>query len=200
MSTPSSLSDIDPFDLLAREYNQEIDYFNEFDLPLYMQDPNEYVFEILDLLPQTWRYRFGADSALEFYGLEDYIMMTYRFIKEKDIQKIIALSIKFSRPETPEYYGNSPYAVLKMLKYKGAKFNGKIYKLTCSNQCIDSVRILKLFCTMSVSKIQYIWLKYRQRKYNKACQLIQQKVLQWLYRPGGPMMKKFETHFYSITY
>ena len=60
--------------------------------------------------------------------------------------------------------------------------------------CIDSERICNLFAT----KIQRAWLKYRQRKRNGAIQIIQPKVIEWLYRPDGPMMKKSEKRFNQL--
>ena len=77
------------------------------------------------------------------------------------------------------------------------EFDGKLYKLICSDKCIDSVRILSLFCNEPAKKIQRIWLKYRNKKRNQSAQLIQQKVLEWLYRPDGSIMKKAELHFYN---
>ena len=60
--------------------------------------------------------------------------------------------------------------------------------------CIVSEHIFNLFAT----KIQRAWLKYRQRKRNRAIQIIQKRVLEWLYRPDGPMMKKSEKSFNQL--
>jgi hypothetical protein len=74
------------------------------------------------------------------------------------------------------------------------EFDGKLYKLTCSDKCADSIRILSLFYNEPAKKIQRTWLKYRR---NQSARLIQQKVLEWLYRPGGSIMKRAELHFYN---
>ena len=111
-----------------------------------------------------------------------------------------------------ELYGSTPIAVLEEFKRFNtrfariprfqphlAKFDGKLYTLTRSPECYDSERILKLFCTEPAEKIQFAWKNYLDRKRDQASRIIQEKVLEWLYRPGGPMMKKAEASFYFIS-
>jgi hypothetical protein len=154
-----------------------------------------FVKKILDLLPQVWRHRFNADRALEVFTLDDFIDMTYRFMPKENINTIMKLCIKASRPDFSLYRGNNPYDILNMLQYEGVKFDREMYKLARSDECTDSKRILSLFCDLPATKIQHVWLKYRQQKRNRAIQIIQKRVLEWLYRPDGPMMKKSEKNF-----
>ena len=49
----------------------------------------------------------------------------------------------------------------------------------------------------TAEKIQSAWRKYQERKCDQASQIIQEKVLEWLYRPGGPMMEKAKARFYG---
>ena len=120
-------------------------------------------------------------------------------MEEKKIQAIMELCIISSHPDNQEYEGSSPYAVLYEFNYLEAKFNGKMYELACSSQCKDSERIIKLFCDKPAKKIQHTWRRYKHNQVVVATRLIQQKVLEWLYRPSGPIMKKAETHFYTIS-
>ena len=152
--------------------------------------------------------------------------MAYSESDNQTIRTIIEISIMASNPETESYERGTPYAVLQTLYhkrvgiirsvgktiYKGSKgiipgrlqelvnkveFDGKMYKLVCSDKCIDSVRILSIFCNEPAKKIQHAWLKYKNKRRNQSARLIQQKVLEWLYRPGGSIMKKAESHFYN---
>jgi len=157
-----------------------------------------FVKKILDLLPQLWRRRFNADRALEVFTLDDFIDMTYGFMPKENINSIMRLCIEASHPDDESYDGNTPFATLSMLQYKGAKFNGELYKLTHSKKCIDSERILALFCDLPVIKIQRTWLRYHEWKHHRATQIISKKVKEWLYRPGGPMMRKFEKNFNQL--
>ena len=157
-----------------------------------------FIHAILRLLPQNWRRSFRADEALEVFDLNDFIGMTYRIMKEKKIQAIMELCIISSHPDDWEYDGGNPYAVLYEFNHLSAKFDGKMYELACSNQCKDSERIIKLFCDKPAKKIQNAWKGYKHNQVVVATRLIQQKVLKCLYRPGGPMMKKAKTHFYTI--
>jgi hypothetical protein len=212
-----------------QDAQEEIGYFDNIDLPLYMQDNEEYVSRIMRLLPRDWVISFRAYEGLEFYDIEDYISRVYYQLDKETIRTILEISIMASHPETESYESGTPYAVLLTLYHKRPEFirsiakeiyksnksiipgrlqeivnkmhkiefDGKVYKLTCSDKCIDSVRILSLFCNEPAKKIQHAWLKYRNKKYNQSAQIIQQKVLEWLYRPGGPIMKRAELHFYS---
>ena len=213
----------------TEEIDEEISYFDSIDLPLYMQDNEEYVRRIMRLLPHDWIIRFGAYEGLEFYDIEDYISMVYSQLDKQTIRTILEISIIASYPETESYESGTPYAVLQNLYckrpefirsigkeiYKSNKsiipghlqeivnkihkieFDGKLYKLTCSDKCADSIRILSLFCNEPAKKIQRIWLKYRNERRNQSARLIQQKVLEWLYRPNGPIMKRAELRFYN---
>ena len=215
--------------IIAPTHTEEIGYFDNIDLPLYMQDDEEYVSRIMRLLPRDWVISFRAYEGLEFYDIEDYISMVYSRLDKQTIRTILETSIMASHPETESYESGTPYAVLQILHrirpdfiafigkeiYKNNKsiipgrlqevvnkmhkieFDRKLYKLICSDKCIDSVRILSLFCNEPAKKIQRIWLKYRNKRRNQSAQLIQQKVLEWLYRPDGPIMKKAELHFYN---
>jgi len=212
--------------IIAPTHTEEIGYFDNIDLPLYMQDDEEYVSRIMRLLPRDWVISFRAYEGLEFYDIEDYISMVYSRLDKQTIRTILETSIMASHPETESYKSGTPYAVLQILHrirpdfirsigkeiYKSNKsiipgrlqevvnkmhkieFDGKLYKLTCSDKCIDSVRILSLFCNEPAKKIQRIW---RNKRRNQSARLIQQKVLEWLYRPNSPIMKKAELHFYN---
>jgi len=155
-----------------------------------------FVKKILDLLPQVWRRRFNADRALEVFDLVDFIDMTYKYMTKENINTITKLCIKASRLDFSLYSGNNPYDILEMLQYKGVKFDREMYKL--ARECTDSKRILSLFCNLPATKIQHAWLKYRQQRRNRAIQIIQKRVLEWLYRPDGPMMKKSEKNFNQL--
>ena len=52
--------------------------------------------------------------------------------------------------------------------------------------------------TQKATAIQVTFKSYITRKKFNASRIIQQAVLKWLYRPGGPMMRTAERHFYSI--
>ena len=157
---------------------------------------DSFIGDILNLLPQNWVREFGAVQGLEVFTLDDYIDMTYDLMSKEDINSIMELCIINSHPNDSS--SNSPYNILYMLRAKGAKFNGEMYKLTRSDECDDFERIVNLFYTLPVTKIQRAWRQYRQWKRNRAVRIIQPKVKEWLYRPGGPMMKKFEKHFNQI--
>ena len=166
---------------------------------------------ILRLLPHQWVRDFRAYEALEFFDLEDFIGMTNILRTEDANRQIMELCIKASNPLDRKREGNTPIAILKAIarfnnsfapipRFKPylAKFDGKLFALTRSNECFDSRRILKLFCTKPARIIQYAWKRYQQKRKDCASRVIQQKVLEWLYRPDGPMMKKSEASFYSI--
>jgi hypothetical protein len=166
---------------------------------------------IMRLLPQEWVNSFRAYVALEFYDLEDFIGMTTPYRTEEVNRQIMELCIKASEPLDCEMNGSSPIAVLTRLKnintsfariprFKShlAKFDGGLYALTRSQECFDSEQILELFCTEPARIIQHAWLKYWQKRKDQASRVIQERVLEWLYRPDGPMMKKGEMHFRSI--
>jgi hypothetical protein len=202
---------------------EEIDYFDNIDLPLYMQDSEVYEDKILRLLPYEWTANFGPREHLDVFDIDDYISMAFIQLGKQAIRTIMETSIMASRPDDESYEGGTPIAVLHTLHRKGVelvesaneaiyktngrfipsrlhalldkvKFDGKLYELTRSDKCIDSIRILSLFCNEPAKKIQHTWLKYRR---NRSAQLIQQKVLEWLYRPGGPIMRRVESHFYN---
>jgi hypothetical protein len=158
---------------------------------------NSFEGQIINLLPQDWVRQFHAYEALEVYELEDFIEMTYHFTPKENIDSIMELCIM--NLHLSIYYKNSPYHVLYMLCLLGANFNGEMYELARSNKCMDSERILKIFCNGPARKIQRTWLRYREWKRNQASQIIQQKVKEWLYRPGGPMMRKFEKNFKRLS-
>ncbi len=154
---------------------------------------NTFVGDILDLLPQGW-VRESAVAFVEF-DLENLIDIAYHFTPKENINSIMEICIINSYSDYP---GDSPYNILNMLRYKGAKFNEELYRLTRSDKCIDSERILALFCDLPVTKIQRAWLRYRKWKRNRAVQIIQPKIIEWLYKPGGPMMKKSEKSFNQL--
>jgi len=171
--------------IIAPTHTEEIGYFDNIDLPLYMQDDEEYVSRIMRLLPHDWVISFRAHEGLEFYDIEDYISMVYSRLDKQTIRTILETSIMASHPETESYKSGTPYAVLQILHrirpdfirsigkeiYKSNKsiipgrlqevvnkmhkieFDRKLYKLTCSDKCIDSVRILSLFCNEPAKKI-----------------------------------------------
>ena len=137
--------------------------------------------------------------------------MTLRKRTQESTRRIMELCIRASEPMDGEIYGSNPIAILHTLKrlYTSrisiprfrpylVKFDGKLYALTRSPECFDSERILELFCTEPAKTIQYAWKKYQERKCDQASRVIQERVLEWLYRPDGPMMKKSEESFYSI--
>ena len=174
------------------------------------QARKKYIRYVMRLLPYQWVTSFEAYEALEFYDLNDFIKMTVGRRTEEQTQAIMELSIKASDPEDYERHGSTPIAVLEefqrintqyarfpMLKSHLAKFDGKLYELTRSSKCHDSKRILILFCTKPARIIQYAWMNYQKRKRDQASRVIQEYVRNWLYRPGGPMMKRAEASFYN---
>ena len=193
-----NFSEVDPLDIIAQEYSQEISYFDNTELPLYMQPRENIAYNIIQLLPERWVNSFRAYEALEVLGIEDIILycIKSRQLDRKTLQTVIEFCIMSSDPNDTRW--NSSYEVLSTLYYIGVRFDTKLYALTCSNKCIDSLRILSLFCNKPAKIIQSAWLKYYQRKRDRASRLIQEKVLEWLYRPNGSKMKKAEKHFYSI--
>ena len=131
---------------------------------------------------------------------------------QESTRRIMELCIRTSGPLDCERDGSTSIAVLHTLKrlYTSrvniprfrpylVKFDGKLYALTRSPECFDSERILELFCTEPAKKIQFAWKNYLDRKCDQASRVIQERVLEWLYRPDGPMMKKSEASFYSIS-
>ena len=165
---------------------------------------------IMRLLPPQWVISFRAYEALGFYDLEDFINMTHLLRTPESNRQIMALCIQASEPDDWERYGSTPIAVLSELKRFStkcalfpraqqliAKFDGKMYALARSPDCYDSERILILFCTRPARIIQYAWKKYQERKRDQASRIIQEYIRDWLYRPGGPMMKKAEASFYT---
>ena len=171
-----------------------------------------FVKSVMGLLPHDWVHSFRAYEALEFYDLVEFIGMTLGKRTQESTRCIMELCIRASEPVDCELYGSNPIAVLHTLKrlYTSrvniprfrpylVKFDGKLYALTRSPECYDSERILELFCTESAKKIQFAWKNYLDRKRDQASRVIQERVLEWLYRPDGPMMKKSEASFYSIS-
>ena len=77
------------------------------------------------------------------------------------------------------YRSNTLYNCIKYCLGRGKK-----------SICIDCI---KKVCPILV--IQHSWRHYKVHK--NAALKIQRIVLQWLYRPGGSLMKKAETHFYK---
>ena|SRR2546421_8346 len=180
---------------------------NHFGLRIFFVD------RIMRLLPRDWVYSFQAYDALEYYSLDDFMKMTVTIRSEEVTRWIMELCIRTSEPLDQEWRsGNYPIVILRTLQQLNAmyvkiprfwsnipKFDGKLYTLTRSPECYDSERILKLFCTEPAEKIQFAWKNYLDRKRDQASRIIQEKVLEWLYRPGGPMMKKAEASFYFIS-
>ena len=149
-------------------------------------------------------------SPLEVLDLDDIINMTFRDRTPKQSREIMKICIRASEPEDNPF-GSTPYMVLRALNYLNTrfalfprasrylvKFDRDMYALTRSPECHDSERILEMFCTRPVRIIQYAWKRYQKRKRDQASRIIQEYVRNWLYRPGGPMMKKAETSFYTI--
>jgi hypothetical protein len=167
---------------------------------------------IMRLLPREWAISFQAYEALQFYDLVIFIGMTGTLRTEDVNRQIMELCIIASDPIDRERDGNTPIAVLSALKrfntsfariprFKPylAKFDGKLYALTRSQNCFDSDRILNMFCTGPARLIQYAWKRYWNKKRDQASRVIQQRVLEWLYRPDGPIMKRAETSFSNLT-
>jgi hypothetical protein len=151
-------------------------------------------------------------SPLEVLDLNDIIDITFRNRTPEQTKEIMKICIRALEPEdTNTWSGNTPYAVLHEFNYLNTrfalfprasrylvKFDGDMYALTRSPECQDSERILEMFCTRPARIIQYAWKRYQKRKRDQASRIIQEYVRNWLYRPGGPMMKKAETSFYTI--
>ena len=166
---------------------------------------------VMRQFPIQWVTNFQAYEALAFYGLEDFIDMTSRNRMPEQSREIMKICIRASEPEDDRLGNNTPYGVLDALKRINTryalfpiarqyivKFDREMYFLARSNECHDSERILEMFCTRPARIIQYAWKKYQKRKRDQASRIIQEYVRNWLYRPGGPMMKKAETSFYTI--
>ena len=150
-------------------------------------------------------------SPLEVLDLNDIIDITFRNRIPEQTKEIMKICIRALEPEDDKWRGNTPYAVLGALKYLNTrfalfprasrylvKFDRELYTLTRGPECQDSERILILFCTRPARIIQYAWKRYQKRKRDQASRIIQEYIRNWLYRPGGPMMKKAETSFYTI--
>jgi hypothetical protein len=106
----------------TEQVSEEIGYFDSIDLPLYMQDNEEYVSRIVRLLPRDWVSSFGAYEGLEFYDIEDYITMVYSQLDKQTIRTILETSIMASHPETESYESGTPYAVLQNLYCRRPEF------------------------------------------------------------------------------
>lgn len=150
-------------------------------------------------------------SPLEVFDLNDVVDITFMNRTPEQSREIMKIGIRASEPEDNEWRSGTPYAVLWALKslntrfalFPGArrylvKFDREMYALTRSSECHDSKRILEMFGTKPARIIQYAWKRYQKRKCDQASRIIQEYVRDWLYRPGGPMMKKAETSFYTI--
>ena len=159
-----SFPEVNPLDIIAQEYSQEISYLDDTELPLYMQPQESFVSSILQLLPQRWVNNFQAYEALEVLGITDIIMYCIKSkqLDKKTFRTIIEFCIMSSHPDN--YNCDSPYQILSTFYYLGVKFDRELYTLTCSDKCIDLLRILSLFCNKSTQVIQSAWLKYYQRK------------------------------------
>ena len=146
-----------------------------------MQSQENFIYRIIQFLPQTWVNNFQVYEALNVLSISDIIFYCIKAkqLDKKSLQMILEFCIMSSHPSTPLYEDNYPSDILISLYHSGFKFDGKLYALICSDKCIDLHRILSLL-------------------YTKPAQLIQKKVLEWLYHPNGPIMKKAEKHFYSI--
>ena len=167
---------------------------------------------VIDLLPRKLVNSLRTYGPLNLYDLETLVGFTQGMRVENETRQIIELCIRASDPLDYEWDGNTPIVILK--EFKGfntsfariprfqphlVKFDGKLYALTRSPECFDSERILELFCTEPAKKIQFAWKNYLDRKRDQASRVIQERVLEWLYRHDGPMMKKSEASFYSIS-
>jgi hypothetical protein len=146
-----------------------------------------FIDDIMRLLPQNWVNSFQAYEALEFFDLEDFIGMTTTIRTEDINRRIMELCIKASDPLDCERYGSTPIAILirfelintsfaRIPRYRPylTKFDGKLYALTQSEECLDSERILVIFCTKPARIIQHAWLKYR---HDQASRVIQKDLM-----------------------
>jgi hypothetical protein len=154
-----------------------------------------YIDLLLDIYPM-WAVHDILRNYLFFtLSLEEITMFYYHNFTEERVRNMMLLSIIASVNE--ENHGNSPIKVLKALKCKGAKFDSTLYQLVQNNSSISvyqRCKILRLFCDTPATTIQRTWRTYRQKK---AAKLIQQKALEWLYRPGGPFMMRAKTSYYA---
>ena len=177
---------------------------------------------ISNLLPTHWVSSFGTYEMFSFFGLDCHISVVYNQLNKTQLEAIMKLCIETVDPEFDILCGNSPYAVLKAInKQKNAmdklahhfkntgtdpskiqlvldkgKFTGEMYALTRSEKCKDPKYILSIYCNEPAKRIQKLWQRYRR---NKSAKVIQSKVKEWLYQPGGVMMKKAESHFYKMS-
>ena len=192
-----------------------------------MELPNRSSFAhlVLSLFPSQWVKDFGAYEALDVLDIDDIFSMAYIHIKKEQLDKIIKLCIETVSLEFSRVRDGSHYDLLKAIKrekkihdmiargikhdrkiiqsrvqliLEKGKFNGEMYYLTRSDKCKDPEFILSLFCNEPVRKIQRLWRKYIRNKRDKSARVIQNKALEWLYRPGGPIAKKAGIHFNSL--
>ena len=187
-------------------------------------DSDEFTLKVIKLLPTQWVRSFGAYEALEVLGVDDYISMVYYQLDKTQLEAIIKLCIENVDPEFDIFSANSPYAVLDAINSKKStvdelahcykntkginqsriqllldkgKFTGEMYALTRSDKCKDPEFILAMYCDKPAKRIQKAWQRYRR---NKSARIIQTMVKEWLYRPGGAMMKRAEARFYRLAY
>src|SRR5579871_6380553 len=73
-------------------------------------------YKIIRLLPINWVTGFRAYEALEFYGVDDFVTMTYVYLSLEQVQSIMKVCIKSSRSEEEEDDDDTPYEVLKAIK------------------------------------------------------------------------------------
>ena len=171
-------------------------------------------------------YDIDILELLEYVDIEDLFSMDFvKLLINGKVEEIMKLCIETVHPEILHVRDGTPYALLKVIKSEkkfhdmvahGIKhdknaiqsrvqltlekgnFNGEMYYLTRSDKCKDPEYILTLFCNEPARKIQRVWKKYIGYKRDKSARIIQYKVLEWIYRPGGPIAKKAEIHFNSL--
>ncbi|CAB4382707.1 unnamed protein product [Rhizophagus irregularis] len=168
-------------------------------------------YKIIRLLPRNWVSSFRAYEALEFFDVDDFVSMTYNHLSLEQTQSIMKVCIKSSRSEEED--DDIPYKVLKVIKsqkrdidkiarsikeLEKGKFNGEMYYLTRSTACNDQECILHLFCDEPARIIQQAWKAWKKYQYIQAIKKIQRWVIEWLYKPYGPMMKKAEARFNTL--
>jgi hypothetical protein len=89
------------------------------------------------------------------------------------------------------------------MRSEGCRLHNKSKKRVPCSDCGKPTGSISGRCPLHIRGFyvsQYYHKKIqRECNRNRAIQIIQAKFREWLYRPGGPMMKKFEKHFNELS-
>ena len=119
---------------------------------------------------------------------------------------VMRVCIRYANLETKTFSNNNPLLLLNIIKHKLAGYwfstfslfyDFEMHTFTLKNS--PNIKgVLRTFPRISSIEISNEWHKRdNMNKRKNAAIKIQQKVVQWLYRPEGNFMKKAEVHFYK---